>query len=78
MRKAEKEWNMDEKGTRKRGGRVGEGVENVDEKGREKGVREVQNDWKKGEKGKETGMIEMRIKKGGKGVGERYEGLGFG
>jgi hypothetical protein len=39
VRKAEKEWDMGEKGTRKRGGRVGEGVENVDEKGREKGVR---------------------------------------
>ncbi len=33
------EWNMGEKGTRKRGRRVGEGIENVDEKGRVKGVR---------------------------------------
>ncbi len=39
MREAEKKWNIGEKGTRKRGGRVGEWVENVDEKGREKGVR---------------------------------------
>ncbi len=35
----EKEWDMVEKGRRKRGGRVGEGVESVHEKGREKGVR---------------------------------------
>ncbi len=35
----EKEWDMGEKGTRKGGVRGGEGVEYVDEKGREKGVR---------------------------------------
>ncbi len=40
-------------------------------------MRLVQKDWNKDEKGKESGMIEMRIKKGG-GVGEREEGLGFG
>ncbi len=33
MREAEKEWDMGEKGTRKRGGRVGEGVEEEEKRG---------------------------------------------